>query len=151
MVKYSQIIDAINLKIKDKFPTIKMQATDDNEGLIRPSFRTTIDSQKTSNFMGVARDRDMTIRLYYFPTNLKKYKLEMLDIKDGLEEIFVDDNIITLDDGFKIQLFDDMDTDIIDGVMHFTFKISISELIDKVVEGELMEDINLETEIESEE
>ena len=142
MVTYTSIIKAINEKIKTSFPTIHLDASDIAEKILRPSFRTSIDAISTSNFMNVSQDRQITIRIYYFPTDKNKYRIEMLDVQDKLEQAFIDDNIITTDEGFIIEIFESS-FDLIDGVLHFYFDIQLSEDYNRINDTENMEDITI--------
>lgn len=143
MVTYVEIIKAINNKIKNKITGVEFEPTDSKEGLIRPSFRTNIDNIKVSNFMNFAKDREMTVRIYYFSTNKDKYRLELLDIQDKLEDIFLTENTIVTESGFIIEIYE-CQFDVVDGVLHFYFDIMLNEDIDRTDESqnELMEVLN---------
>jgi hypothetical protein len=144
LIKYSQIITAVNSKLKAKFPLITIQAADDGEGLTRPSFRTSDDNTSPSNFMNVSKDTEMTIRVYFFPTNKVSYRIEILDMQNDLENLFLDDNTLVIDAG-KGQVIEiqDVTFDVVDGVLHFYFDISFSENFEKTDTGELMETLEL--------
>jgi hypothetical protein len=149
VVTYAQIVKAVNTKIEGQFPLIKMDSIDNKEGLKRPSFRTNIDNINVNNFMNIAKDRDMTIRIYYFPSNAEKYRIEILDMQDQLENLFLDDNIITTDNGFIIEIYDTQ-FDVVDGVLHFYIDIQLSEDFDRsVADGlaEKMEELDFEEEL----
>lgn len=140
MITYSQIVKAINTKIKSAFSNIKFQSIDNNEGLIRPSFRTNLDNVKSSNFMNVAKDREITVRIYYFPTDRNDYRTELLDVQNALESLFLDENTISTDDGFIIEIYE-CEFDVVDGVLHFYFDIMLSEDFNRVDEGDNMEEL----------
>lgn len=151
MITYTEIVKAINNKIKTQFPKIKFNSNDTDVGveagdvktkLIRPSFRVSLDGIKSSNFMNLAKDRKMTVRIYYFPSKKDKYRIEMLDIQDKLETVFVEDNIIITENGNKIEIYE-TEFDTIDGVLHFYFKIQLYEDLNKLDDGENMEEINI--------
>ncbi len=142
MVTYSEIVKAINTKIKTEFADIVIQSKDNEEGLIRPSFRTNLDGIKITNFMNVSKDREMTVRIYYFPRNKDKYRMELLSVQDQLENQFLDDNTIVTENGFVIEIYES-EFDVVDGVLHFYFDIMLSEDFNRVDTGDNMEDLSL--------
>ena len=141
MITYAQIVKAVNNKLKTQFPVIKIQDVDETEGLIRPSFRTNIDQIKHSNFMNVAKDREMTIRIYYFPSDKDKNRSEILGIQDQLEDLFLNDNTIVTDNGVIIEIYES-EFDVVDKVLHFYFDIQLSENFDRSDDTDNMEILN---------
>ncbi|MEC1757380.1 phage tail terminator family protein [Schinkia azotoformans] len=142
MVTYNEIVKAINTKIKAEFVDIVIHSTDSEEGLLRPSFRTNIDGIKVTNFMNVSKDREMTVRIYYFPKNKDKYRMELLSVQDQLENLFLDENTVITENGFVIEIYES-DISVIDGVLHFYFDIILSEDFNRVDTGDNMEDLSL--------
>lgn len=140
MVTYAQIIAAINTKIETKFTDIKIEVTDKQDGLTRPSFRTSLDNINSKNFMNVAKDRDVTVRIYYIPSKKDKYRLELLDMQDELESLFLDDNTIITEDDFIIEIYES-EFDVVDGVLHFYFDIMLSEEFDRTDIDENMDNL----------
>ena len=65
----------------------------------------------------------MLVRIYYFPTAIKKNSLELLDIREELENAF------DLKLAVKDRQLDINDTDTIesDGVMQFEFNLEFSD------------------------
>jgi hypothetical protein len=146
MVTYGEIIKAINVKIISQFSNITFQSMDEQEGLIRPSFRTNLDDIKVSNFMDVAKDREITVRIYYFPKDKNKYRIELLSMQDTLENLFLVDNTIITDSGFVLEIYE-CEFDVVDGVLHFYFELMISEDFNRVDTGDNMEDLDYKQEL----
>ncbi|WP_432408557.1 phage tail terminator family protein [Wukongibacter sp. M2B1] len=143
MITYSDIVTAINTKIELKFPNIEIQSTDVEEGFSRPSFFIPLNNIKTSDFMNFARDRTITVRIYYFPTDRYSNQIEILEMQDSLEEAFIDDNEIQVNEDFIIGIYES-EIEIVDGVLQFEFEIFISEEYDSVDnEVETMEDLQI--------
>lgn len=142
MVTKNSIIKAIDQKIKTQFPDIDIQEIDEEEGLIRPSFRTGA-SKKTSNFMGNTQETVMTVRVYYFPSTRERYYDELSDMEDALDQLFLMDNTLITDDGFMVQLWE-LDFDTVDGVLHCYFDLNFAEDYEIEDETENMEDINID-------
>jgi len=140
MVTYSEIIKAINLKIQQSFLDVPFQSIEDKEGLIRPSFRTNIEGISASNFMNFAKDRELTVRIYYFPKEKYKYRMELLDVQDKLEDLFLLENTIVTESSFVIEIFE-FQFDVVDGVLHFYFDLKLSEDINRIDDSEYMEEL----------
>lgn len=88
MVKLSEILASVNRTLKENFPGIKIDSKDLSEQFDRPSFRTELDALKTEAFMTGYKKRNLVIRIYYFPKDKGKGRLEKLKIQDKLEEAF---------------------------------------------------------------
>ena len=74
LVKYFAILQAVNNKLKAKFPEIKILAESDvEEKIIRPSFMTMLDNIEHEDFMNVGVDKSVKLRIYYFSTNVLIY------------------------------------------------------------------------------
>lgn len=126
MVKYTEIIKAINNKIKAKFPIIPIVSESDvEEKIVRPSFMTTLDGINQQDFMGNVIDKTLTIRVFYFSSTRDKNKIENLGMIDSLNEIFLEDNQIEAN-GFRISI-GETDVNIVDKVLEYNFEISFSE------------------------
>lgn len=145
MVKYIDIIKAINDKIKTKFPAIQILSESDvEEKIARPSFMTMLDGIKQKDFQTVSIEKEMTARIYYFASNKDKNKIENLNMIDSLDELFLEDNQITANN-FNISI-EEADAEVIDKVLHYNFDISFSQDydIDKNINVEVMDEIHLE-------
>jgi len=80
MIKLSQILKAVNTKLKETFPKIEIDSKDLSEKFNRPSFRTELDGLKTSAFMTTFKERNFTIRIYFFTILPGKGREERLKI-----------------------------------------------------------------------
>ena len=130
MVKYTDILKAVNSKLSSKFPTIKIVSESDvAEKIIRPSFMTMIDNIKQEDFMLSSMDKDLTIRIYCFSTERDKNKIENLNMIDSLNELFVEDGQLQLEN-FNIGI-EETTADIVDKVLSYSFDISFNEDYEK--------------------
>ncbi|MBW9154862.1 phage tail terminator family protein [Clostridium tagluense] len=145
IVKYTDISTAISRKIIAKFPTIKLMSESDvSEKIIRPSFFISLDNLKANKFCDSALDKNITIRIYYYPTDAKKNKIENLNIIDELNEIFVENNIIKVNENFNIEIFDEVEADVIDKIVHYYFNVFTSEeIITNEDDIEMMEELEI--------
>ncbi|QHI73785.1 phage tail terminator family protein [Aminipila terrae] len=142
MITYGEIHEAIVNKVRGHFPKIKIQASDNEKGLVRPSFRVTFDSVSSSNFMNTAQDRSIPVRILFFPSDREKYRLEILDIQWQLVDLFLIGNITTKS-GFIIETHE-CESETVDGVLHFTFDLELYEDLIITDDRELMGDIELQ-------
>lgn len=147
MVKFEQILSSVILKLKTKIPDIDVQSQDIEEGFLRPSFFVELDSIKIDDLMKKLQGKKLTVRVIYFPSDKKKNQLELLQMRDSLNECFVVDNVLQIDD--------DTATDILsasfsesNNILHFDFDIYIAEMYVREITAELMEELNLEQEVD---
>ncbi len=85
MIKLSELLKAVNTRLKETFPSISIDSKDLSEAFNRPSFRTELDGLKTSAFMTTFKERNFTIRIYFFCTKIGQGRLERLKISDEIE------------------------------------------------------------------
>ena len=124
MVKYTDILKAINDKIKAKFPAIKIVSESDvEEKIIRPSFMVMLDGIKAEDFMSVCADKEMTARIHYFSTTAEKNKLENLKTLEDLEDLFLNRTIEMTDFNISIE---DYDVNFPDKVLEYSFNIKFN-------------------------
>ena len=96
------------------------------------------------------KERTLTVRVYFFATDLKKYKIENTKVQDLIENEFL--TPIKVTDTFYIDV-DEVESTISDTVLICSFDIETLEdipeiIIDDGVEYEMMENLNLELESE---
>jgi hypothetical protein len=154
MVALKDIALAINKIIINGFMytsynNVEIQSNDIKKGFERPCFYVEFEGMKKSNFNLVMVDRNITARIYYFPTDRNKYRIELLEVQEILEKIF--NSPIMVNESFAITV-DEINSEIIDGVMQTSFDLYTVEIKD---ESYYPEDANLEDmeelEIEQEE
>ena len=139
MIKLSQILKAVNTKLKETFPKIEIDSKDLSESFNRPSFRTELDGLKTSAFMTTFKERRFTIRIYFFNTVIGKGKEERLKVIEAIEDTFLGSLKVT--DDFIIPV-DDIDFDETDdGVLIASFDSLTMEKIENDVDEYMMEEL----------
>jgi len=136
MITLKDIKKAINSIISNKFPDVEIMSTDVKEGFNRPSFFVQLDNVTKDDRLYYFT-RDMTVRIYYFPSDRYNYNLEVLDVVDGLESIFnlnfnVSDRVITIDN---------TSYDITDGVLEFDLEFNYTDSYGYEEQGELIEEL----------
>ena len=126
-------------------------STDIKESITRPSFYIEFEDNKTGSFNSNSKERTTNIKIYYFPKDRIKYKLELMDIQDYLENIFL--KYVKINDGFYVNV-NELDFDIVDGVLICSLELYILEDISEEIfadtvqskeneNNELMEDIEI--------
>jgi len=144
LVKYFAILQAVNNKLKAKFPEIKILAESDvEEKIIRPSFMTMLDNIEHEDFMNVGVDKSVKLRIYYFSKTRDNNKLENLKVLDDLDSIFLEDNVLNID-GFNVSI-GRIDVNINESkVLEYSFEIEFSENYERKYDGvENMEEIQI--------
>ena len=86
LVKYTEIHRAIVKKLEEN---TGVEALSVDEGITRPSFFISLDNIKARDFMREALDREITVRIYYFPSTIDNNKIELLNMQDKLSELFL--------------------------------------------------------------
>lgn len=141
MVKYTDILKAINTQITTAFPDIEIQSKDITEGFDRPCFFVDFVSMAASEMMNYYRSRKTTIVIYYFPSDIYKNRIEILQKQDKLEEIFM--KILKVNESFIITI-NETESNIIDGVLQFSFDLETVEQLERETPEPLMEEIDIE-------
>ncbi|WP_144940122.1 DUF6838 family protein [Paenibacillus sp. 32O-W] len=137
MLTLRQIDKAITGLLLKNFPNIEVQESDVEEGFQRPSFFVSLETNRTETFQ-FNRVRDMTCRIYYFPSDRYVYSAEVQDVQDQLESIFglnfkVEDRIITIDDAESYE---------VDKVLQYSFDFTYYEDTGEEEKGEKMKELS---------
>lgn len=115
---------AINSRLQTKFPNVEINSNDVKEGFARPSFFVETEGQRK----GLAEhiDRDISVTVYYFPTDQYENAIELLDIQEQLELAF-DLKFKVLERWLNIE-----DTSIVktDGVLNMSFSLEFNDARD---------------------
>ena len=156
MITLLEINKAVNEKIKhaladSEFSSVPIIASELSEPIVRPSLKVFLEDGTTGKFNSCMKERALTVRVYFFATDLKKYKIENTKVQDLIENEFL--TPIKVTDTFYIDV-DEVEANTSDTVLICSFNIETLEdipeiIIDDGVEYEMMENLNLS--IESEE
>ena len=153
MITLLEINKAINDKIKhaladSEFSSVPIIASDLSEPIVRPSLKVFLEDGTTGKFNSCMKERTLTVRVYFFATDLKKYKIENTKVQDLIENEFL--TPIKVTDTFYIDV-DEVESTISDTVLICSFDIETLEnipdiILDDGVEYEMMGNLNLELE-----
>lgn len=120
MVTITDIVLAINKKLKATFPTITIQSTDVKEGYKRPCFYVDLVDFDGELLMDTYDHKTAAFSIYYFPSDPNKYRMELFDVREKLQDAFI--GILNIGKGFNIHILE-CETNIDDGVLNFDFTL----------------------------
>ena len=139
MISLKEIMKSINKQISNKLE-IDVDSKNIEEEFTRPSVRTSIDNLKTSAFMQSMKERNFIVRIYYFSKNREKNKIELLEIKEKLEEAFF--SHLKIKGAFFIYI-DEIEFNISDGILIAEFDVMTLEDIMNDIDLENMEELEI--------
>jgi len=141
MISLKEIMLAINRKINE---SLQMNVDSKNleEEFERPSVRTSIDNLKASAFMQSMKERNFIVRIYYFPKDRNKNKIELLEIQEKLETAFF--SHLRIKGGFFIYI-EEIIFNISDGILIGEFEVMTLEEIINDIDLENMEELEIKT------
>lgn len=140
LVKYTEIHSAIVKKLEEN---TRVEVLSVDEGITRPSFFISLDNIKASDFMREALDREITVRIYYFSTTVDNNKIELLNMQDKLNEVFLEDNLIKVNEYMNIEV-DELEFNVIDKVLHCYFDMRLCENYNRTDDRPYMEELEIE-------
>lgn len=153
MITLLEINKAINNKIEhaladSEFKTVPIIAGDLSEPIVRPSIKVFLEDGNTGKFNSCMKERTLTVRVYFFATDLKKYKIENTKVQDLIENEFL--TPLKVNDNFIVDI-DEVETNTTDTVLVCSFNIETLEDIPEIIlddgkEYEPMENLYLELE-----
>lgn len=132
---YLDILTGIT-KAVDSIPgKFEVESQDIEEGFKRPSFFIEMDTTP-SDFMKSIKERDITIRLIYFPKDKHKNQMELLEMMDKIEKKFIEENYIEISpeteerDQVLVEVNNPQFTNKKD-ILQFQFDIQLDELYER--------------------
>jgi hypothetical protein len=139
-----EINKEINNTIKNalkhtEFKDAPLRPEDVEEPIIRPSIKVEIQSSRNGRFNSCMREKTLTVRVYFFASDLRKYKKENAKMQDILENAFLDGLYAK---GVYIPI-EDVESDVADTVLICSFQLYLVEeiewndTIDPVTGGEI--------------
>lgn len=120
MIKLTDLKKAIGDILKSALPTIPLYAGDVKEGFKRPSLFTKFDQMYRTDYKDSFL-REITVLINYFPNDRNNYELEILEVQESIESAFKDGFTVL---GRHIHIADDVESEIIDGILHMYFDLS---------------------------
>lgn len=166
IIKLSQIHAAINDTITNAlvgtdFSQVTIYSEDEKSAfqsntdgtvtaLLRPSLRITFDSTQAGKFNSQLKERNLTVRIYFFAQDKYKYKKDNLKMQDLIENAFLEDVQVTPSFFMPISNEEGVQSQIIDTVLECSFDLySLEEIYDDSA-LEPIEELNFNLNLEEE-
>ena len=129
MLTLLEIHKAINDTVKKglkntEFSDAILRPEDVSEPIVRPSIKVQIDNSNNGRRNSCFREKTLTVRIYFFASDIRKYKIENLKMQDVLENSFLDGMYI---EGAYIPI-NDVESDVTDTVLTCSFQLYLVEL-----------------------
>lgn len=139
------VCDTYKTALAAAVPRARLLAEDVRTSAPPPCGKVELDDGADAHLMQSGRERSVTFRLYYFPTDCKRPKLENLAVREAIGEAFlygmtVGDVTVCIDDGVSFS--------VTDGVLTTTLDLILYDAIDEP-EAETMETLNYDTEVKT--
>lgn len=129
--------------LRKNFNETAVSSQDITENFNRSTFYIKFDNIKSSEYMGKFSEKDITVRIVYFPENDTDNVIELLVKQDELMKKFAQSTVVKLKDGVFANI-EEYNSTIIDKTLHFDFDAYVFEEYD-AVEHETMEEISHKT------
>lgn len=123
MLPIEEILAAVNTKLKEAFH-IDINSNDVTEGFDRPSFYVVFDNVAKTDYLRGFK-RNLTVRIYYFPTNRYKYQLEILEKQQGIEALF---RLGLQVNNRHLNIVEGIESYITDGVLQISFDLEFYDV-----------------------
>lgn len=153
MITLIELNKAINNKIekalnKSEFAKVPIIASDLSEPIIRPSIKVFFDDGVAGKMNSSMKEQTLTTRVYFFASNLEKYKLENMKVRELIQNEFL--TPLVVDNTFIVEV-EEIKVTTSDTVLILSFDIETLEnipeaIINNGVEYEPIENLNLEME-----
>lgn len=137
------IVSQVKEGLKDtQFKEVGFATTDITEKISRPSFFIEFSNNKTGLFNAHLKERNLKTKIYYFAKNKIKPKLELMNMQEELEKIFL--RKIKVNEDFYIPIVEnEFETDKENGYLVLEMNLYTLEMIEDTEEVEFMEELNL--------
>lgn len=155
MISLLDINKAINEKIElalagSDFNTVPIIASDLSEPNVRPFIKVVLDNGSSRKMNSCMKEQTLQCRVYFFASDLKKYKIENMKVAELIENEFL--TPLVVNNTFYIYV-DDIEATTSDTVLLCSFNIETLEdipeiILDDGVEYENMENLYLDLESE---
>ncbi len=139
MLTIRETLSVFTQLLRDNFKKISVSSEDITEEFERETFYIKFDNIKANDYMNKFFEKDITIRIVYFPKTDTDNTIELLEKQDELLKIFAHAGTIKLKDGVYANI-EEYSTTIVDKTLHFNFDAYVFEEYD-AIEHETMEGI----------
>jgi hypothetical protein len=151
MISLLDINKAINEKIElalagSDFNTVPIIASDLSEPNVRPFIKVVLDNGSSRKMNSCMKEQTLQCRVYFFASDLKKYKIENMKVRDLIQNEFLTPLVVS--DTFIVDI-DEIEANTSDTVLICSFDIETLEdipetIINDGIEYEPMENLYLD-------
>lgn len=141
MIRIKDVIKAINTLLKANFQDIKMSSKDIRRCIIRPSFYVDLEQNDSMQFNSICKENTLTVRIYYFPSDSNNNRIELLDVQEKLNNIFLKG--LSVNEDFYIYFTEDNKPEFItvDGVLQLKLELYYLQEIEDTNTYEMLEEL----------
>ena len=126
------------------YNTVKFSSTDIKVKITRPSLFLEFDSNRIGLFNANNKERTLSAKVYYFPSDVSKFKIEDMEVQGYLENIFL--KYLVVNDTFVINITE-IDFTITDGVLTCTMELyTVEDITNEVFADTAQSTVNDNTE-----
>lgn len=145
MITLKEILAVIVKKIKEEFKDISINSQDIDE-ITESTYKKKIfyvyfDNITSTDYMKKLNEKNLTVRIVYFPEHEKRNSLEILEVQNKLINLFSNGKTIQLND-YLFSDIEEVETVKSGGVLHFNFDIYIFDEYPEV-ETETMDNLEI--------
>lgn len=131
MVTLLEINKAINDKINaalvgTDLAAVPIVASDISEPIVRPSLKVQFESSKNGLFNSQCREKTLKARVYFFASDLRRYKSENAEMQDLIETAFLDE--LEIEEGYFIPI-NEVDSETINTVLTCKFELYCLDIL----------------------
>lgn len=137
MITVADLVNAVGKKVSENFPEIRVWSTDKDKEFGKKCFFIKYSANRDGR-LDFVHDYGQ-IRLYYFPSDEKLNRIELLDMQEQLSELFL--FRIFVNEDFAIPI-DELTFDIDDDVLVMSFDFNMYQTIAEDIEP-AMEELEL--------
>lgn len=140
MLTLEDMLTVIVSKVKEEIADCSVSSQDVAEGFKRKTIYIYFDNVRQNDFMKKFVEKEITIKMIYFPKDDRKNTVELLDVQDRLMSLFTEGDTLMLKSGVYANI-EEVYTFRHEGTMQFECRAYVFEEYDEA-EHELMENLS---------
>lgn len=139
------VCDMYKAALSAAVPKAKLLSEDVRKPAAPPFGKVELEDGADARLLETGRERGVMFRLYYFPADPKRPKLENLAVREAIGEAFLDGLTV---DGIHIGVDDGVSFSVTDGILIATIELALYDIIGEP-DAEPMEILNYDTEVQT--
>ncbi|MEG0398287.1 MAG: hypothetical protein RR656_04290 [Cetobacterium sp.] len=138
MTSFIDIQASIVSKLAKIDSNIEINSSDIEEGFKRPCFFIDMQDVDSENLMDKFQEREIEFDILYFPKHPKKNQMDLLEMRDTLNKVFVEEQSFNITDDLVVEATDVKIFEV-DKILHCEFKVFIAEEYEREYEHNIEE------------